>query len=313
MATFIKTAAIIIVIIGAVFFAVYLWLERSLLPRASTRQFFKLSKMPWRKKAEGYFYAARPDWYLKPVTWNWLLKLVGKRENGDPYHGKVLVKEDAARIITLDKPVSRDLEHILPYPLARQLILDHPQPSIGVMECPCRTLSHNSCPRDVCLVVGEPFVSFILEHSPGKARRLTVDEALQILEEEEQRGHIHTAWFKEVMHNRFYTICNCCSCCCLGMQSHNRGIPRLAHSGYRPIPDADQCASCGTCVNICPFGAISLQSDAPIVNADKCMGCGVCISHCLLGALNLTEVPEKGVPLNVDQLLAAEGWQMAGE
>lgn len=303
------TIVVIAAVIAVFFLTVYLWLEHSLLPHPSTRQFFRLSKMPWLKKLEGYFYASRPDVYLKPATWPWLLKLIGERENGNPYHGKVLIKEDAARIITLDKPISRDLEHILPYPVARQLILDHPQPSIGVMECPCRAQTNNPCPRDVCLVVGEPFVSFIIEHNPGKARRLTVDEALQILEEEEKRGHIHTAWFKDVMHDRFYTICNCCSCCCLGMQSHRRGVPRIAHSGYRPHVNQEDCVGCSTCVGVCPFKAWEMNDNLPYLDETKCMGCGVCISHCQMQALELHAAPEHGLPLNLVQLLDESDWQ----
>lgn len=295
-----------LIIIG--FLVLYLWLEHSIWPRPSTREFFSLSNLPWWKKAEGYFYANRPDLYLKPATWKWVIKLMGGKENGDFYHGKILVKEDAARIITLDQPVNRDLEQILPYPVARSLILDQPLPSVGVMECPCRALTNNNCPRDVCLVVGEPFVSFIVEHNPGKARRLTVDEALQILQEEEERGHIHTAWFKEAMHNRFYTICNCCSCCCLGMQSHNRGVPRLAHSGYQPQLAADTCVGCASCVKTCPFGALSMNDDYPLVNEGKCMGCGICISHCPVQAWHLESIPSKGLPLNVGQL-TGDGWQ----
>ncbi|MGE5450064.1 MAG: DUF362 domain-containing protein [Methanomassiliicoccales archaeon] len=287
----------------------YLWLERSLLPRPSTRAFFGLSNLPWLKKAEGYFYATRPDLYLKPATWKWVLKLAADKENGDPYHGKVIVKNDAAKIITINQSIERDLEHILPYPVARSLILNHPLPSVGVMECPCRAQTHNSCPRDVCLVVGEPFVSFIVEHSPSKARRLTVDEALQILEEEEERGHIHTAWFKEVMHNRFYTICNCCSCCCLGMASHNRGVPRISHSGYRPVVTTDTCMGCATCVGICPFGALVMDDIIPVINKEKCMGCGVCLSHCPTQSLQLDMVPEKGIPLDITKLLVEDGWQ----
>jgi len=193
---------ITIAVILTVGLGVYLWLERSLIPKPSTRAFWRLSDLPWIKKAEGYFYANRPDLYLKPATWKWVLQLVSDKENGDPYHGKVLVKEDAARIITLDQSIDRDLEHILPYPVARSLILDQPLPSVGVMECPCRAQTNNPCPRDVCLVVGEPFVSFIVEHSPGKARRLTVDEALRILAEEEERGHSHTAWYNTVSNHR---------------------------------------------------------------------------------------------------------------
>jgi Pyruvate/2-oxoacid:ferredoxin oxidoreductase delta subunit len=281
---------------------IYLLLEGSILPKKSTREFFKLSKMPLIKLIEGYFYASRPDLYLKPITWSWFKRLFTKSETGDNYHGKVIPLENARKIIKLDKPVEMaDLEHIIPYPVARSIVLSNPMPSIAVMECPCRAQKENSCPRDVCLVVGEPFVSFVVEHSPNKARKIKVEEALQILEEEEKRGHIHTAWFKEAMHNRFYTICNCCSCCCLGMASYFRGVSRIAHSGYQPIINKTICKSCGNCISTCLFGAIKLD-DIPAISAELCMGCGVCVSHCPLHAIDLTPAPEKGIPLDVEAL-----------
>jgi hypothetical protein len=186
-----------------------------------------LSDLPFLKKLEGYIYGARSRWYLKPATWSWILHFAQGRETADTYHGKVIVQDDAVRILSLDEPVHREnLDQVIPFSLARSLILNHPLPSLAVLDCPCRAQKKDSCkPQDVCLVVGEPYASFVVDHQPGKARRITVEEALDILDQEEKRGHIHTAWFKEVMHNRFYCICNCCTCCVLGMASYNREVP----------------------------------------------------------------------------------------
>jgi len=286
--------------------ALYVWLERSLKPQPSTRAFWNLSSMPLAKRLEGYFYAARPDIYLKPATWDWFLKYINKNETGDKYHGKVITMTDAHQIVSLNTPVEiTDLEHVIPYPVARSIILQHPLPSIAVMNCACRAQKQDACePRDVCLVVGEPFASFVLEHHPHQARRLTVDEALSILQAEEERGHIHTAWFKDVMHDRFYTICNCCTCCCLGMASYNRGVARMAHSGYKPVVDQDTCSVCGICAQTCPFQAIEIGEEHALINLDRCMGCGLCASHCVCGAISLKLAPEKGVPLDIKTLLS---------
>lgn len=281
-----------------------LWvkMERSLLPHQSTRAFWRLSDLPFIKKLEGYIYAARADWYLKPVTWAWFMHRFVKNESPNTYHGKLLTQQDAVRLISLKQPVElTDLEHVIPYPLARNLILQNPLPSLAVMECPCRAQKKDACePRDVCLVIGEPFTSFIIDHQPDRARKITVDEALQIIAEEEQRGHIHTAWFKDAMHNRFYTICNCCSCCCLGMQSFSRGVKRLAHSGYSPDMDAELCVECGNCSRICPFSAIGIDEEMPIFDPERCMGCGLCVSHCPAQALSLGLAPDRGTPLNIN-------------
>jgi len=295
---------IIITIILLSFIGLWLIMERGLWPRKSTLAFWRLSNLPWPKKLEGYIYGARADWYLKPVTWPWFMRRFVKNESPDTYHGKLITEQDAAKIILLKQPLElNDLEHVIPYPLARSIILQDPLPSLAVMECPCRAQKKNAClPRDVCLVVGEPFTSFIVDHQPDRARRITVEEALQIIREEEERGHIHTAWFKDVMHNRFYTICNCCSCCCLGMSSFSRGVKRLAHSGYKPVLDQSSCLTCGNCLFICPFGAISTNGEYPVIDLSKCMGCGLCVSHCPNQSITLSLAPDRGRPLNIDVL-----------
>lgn len=298
---------LLIIFFIIILFLLLLWvkLEGRLWPHKSTIAFWKLSALPFSKKLEGYFYAARPDWYLKPVTWPWFMKNLVKNESPDTYHGKVMTQTDAVKLISLKQPINlTDLEHVVPYTLARSIILNDPLPSLAVTECPCRAQKADACmPRDVCMVVGEPFTSFMLEHQPEKTRRLTVDEALQILAEEEARGHIHTAWFKDAMHNRFYTICNCCPCCCLGMGSLTRGVKRLAHSGYSPVIDNESCISCGNCISICPFKAVSMADEKPKTAADKCMGCGLCVSHCPTEAIELILAPDKGIPLNIEKLV----------
>jgi Pyruvate/2-oxoacid:ferredoxin oxidoreductase delta subunit len=303
---------IVVLVLASVVLAAYILLVRSILPRTSTRQFARLSKMPLIKLLEGYFYATRPSWYLKPVSWAWFMRLFVKSESADNYHGKVITVKDASKIIKLDQPLMlNDLEKVIPYPAARSIILNQPL-KLAVLECPCRAQKENSCPRDVCLVVGEPFVSFVVEHSPDKARRIEVGEALQILQEEEERGHIHTAWFKDVMHGRFYTICNCCKCCCLGMASYFRGVPRIAHSGYQPSIDVNSCTNCGSCREICPFGAIASIDDVPVVNSSLCMGCGLCVSHCPGQAIELIMAMENGVPLELESLMK-EGYLDIGD
>ena len=298
-------AKILLFLFGLIVLAlfVFLRLERSITPRMSTRKFFGLSDLPIAKKLEGYLYATRTAQYLKMGQWYWLFEKLGLSESADTYHGKVLIKRDATKILTLNRPVDiYDLDKVIPYPVARSIILENPYPSVAVMECPCRAQKEDSCPREVCLVVGEPFVSFMVEHRPDITRRIEVATALQILDEEEARGHIHTAWFKDAMHNRFYAICNCCSCCCRAMASYFRGVPRMAHSGYSPVIQDDSCTGCGMCAEICPFQAIGSCDGLPMVDRELCMGCGLCVSHCPNGSINLVLAPDKGIPLDVEVL-----------
>lgn len=224
----------------------------------------------------------------------------------DTYHGKVLPLQAATQLVTVQEDIHLpDLEKVIPYALARDLILKNPT-SIVALECPCRAARPNPClPLDVCLIVGEPFASFVLEHHPRRTRPITQQEAVEILQAEDARGHVHHAFFKDAMLGRFYAICNCCSCCCGAMDMQRRGTPMLASSGYLAEVDPDLCIGCEGCVEYCQFGALNLAGFQIQVDEAACMGCGVCVSKCDQAALSLRRTPEKGEPLEICELLGA--------
>lgn len=229
-------------------------------------------------------------------------KLPGVAET---YHGKVVPLEAAKQLVMVNEQIDLpDLEHIIPYPQARDIILRNPD-HIAVLDCPCRSAREHPClPLDVCLVIGEPFASFVVEHNPQKARRITQQEAVEILKAEDARGHVHHAFFKDAMLNRFYAICNCCSCCCGAMQAQRNGSPMLASSGYVAKVDETECLGCGDCERICQFTAISVPLSVAKVDEAACMGCGVCVEHCPNGALSLVRDASKGEPLEIYELMA---------
>jgi ferredoxin len=220
------------------------------------------------------------------------------------YHGKVLTPDQAEAIITLDHDIPlRDLEQIIPYPMARDLVLKGP-PEVAVFQCGCRQIRNNPCqPIQVCMVIGQPFVDFVLEHHPKSSRRLTQTEALELLRAEHERGHLHSAWFKDVLLDRFYAICNCCKCCCGGIEAMVKyGAPTMVSSGYVAKVDEKNCTVCGTCMDACPFGALSLN-EVLAVSWEKCMGCGVCVGQCPSEAISLIRDEKKGIPLDVRMLV----------
>ena len=225
----------------------------------------------------------------------------------DGYHGKVLPLETARRLVRVMEPVTvADLERVIPYPVARSLILRQPDHLVAV-ECPCRSARPDPCrPLDVCLIVGEPFASFVVEHHPRRSRWITATEAEAILEAEHGRGHVQHAFFKDAMLGRFYAICNCCACCCGAMQAQRNGTPMLASSGFRAVLEAYECAACEACADSCPFGAIEMRDGQPHPAAEVCMGCGVCVTRCPTGALRLAAAPERGVPLDLETILAGQ-------
>lgn len=301
----------------------------------STRNFIDFARksddFSFGKFLHGYFYARWPYLYIGAAKADlpWVKRLLPvinfisrinpfKKETSsqhgvdlashtiaDSYHGKAIPLNTARELIMIREPINKpDLEYVVPYTQARSIILEHPD-HIVVLDCPCRAGKENHCsPIDVCLIVGEPFASFISEHQPQKSRWITQEEAVKILEEEDARGHVHHAFFKDAMLGRYYAICNCCSCCCGAMKAHKNHIPMLASSGYVAQIDHDLCLDCGTCHDYCQFSALGFDDHyTSVVNFEACMGCGVCVSKCPQDAISLHLEPAKGVPLEVSELI----------
>lgn len=272
----------------------------------------------------GYFYARWPYLYISiglgehPLAKAYrglvsrlqrlgLMRPTDGRPKGsvaDSYHGKVMPTEAARRLVMVKENLNvPDLEQIIPYPKARSLILENPD-HIAVLDCPCRSAREEPClPLDVCLIIGEPFAGFVIEHHPEKARWISAEEASKILTAEHDRGHVHHAFFKDAMLNRFYAICNCCECCCGAMQAQRMGSPMLASSGYVASVNTELCIDCGDCESQCPFHAVVMGDCGYQIDRSACMGCGICVDVCSQEALQLILAPDRGIPLVIEALL----------
>ena len=299
---------ILLVIVGVLLIVVAgLWIfgERGRLLRPSTWDGLRaggLGNLLNLRSLHMYVYGRWTNQYIN-VLLNKIFPHLGERGKKwwrDRYHGKILTHEHAEAIVSLDHDIPlQDLEQIIPYPAARNLILKGP-PDVAAYECACRHARAKSCqPTQVCMVVGQPFVDFVLEHNPQSSRRLTQAEALNLLRAEYERGHMHSAWFKDALLDRFYSICNCCKCCCGGIEVMMKyGSPGMASSGYVAQVDESLCAACGTCVDVCPFDAVSMDM-VSAVSWTECMGCGVCVGQCPSEAMALVRDEQKGIPFDV--------------
>ncbi len=298
--------------------------------KPSTRAFIeearKTPDYSWADFLHGYIYGRWTHLYIsiatgehpiakKIVKWDNSFKKLGLKKKktkskkvrtgfAETYHAKAIPLETATQIVQINEEIDKpDLEQVIPYKRARSLILKNPD-HIVVIDCPCRSARENPCtPIDVCLVIGDPFASFILEHQPERSREITRDEAIEILKAEDARGHVHHAFFKDAMLDRFYAICNCCECCCGAMNAHNNGTPMLASSGFIAQVDEDLCISCDNCAEYCQFGALEMGDWMMDVSYENCMGCGVCIDKCDQEAIKLVADEAKGVPLNICALM----------
>ena len=299
---------------------------KDLFVRPSTREFVKEARrVPGYSLFDlihGYVYARWPYLYIgigkgdHPLSkWfaplgGWFNNLVTKKKEteasedkigfADTYHGKAVPLETAKKLVLINEEIQiPDLEQVIPYKRARSIIMKNPD-RIVALECPCRASKENPClPLDVCLIIGDPFASFIREHQPKRSRWITRDEAVAVLKAEDERGHVHHAFFKDAMLERFYAICNCCECCCGAMQAQRSGTPMLCSSGYVSQVNEDLCIGCSDCNEYCQFGALELGDGVNHVIYEKCMGCGVCISKCEHDALSLVRDEAKGVPLEI--------------
>ena len=80
------------------------------------------------------------------------------------------------------------------------------------------------------------------------------------------------------------------------------------------IYDAGTCAggsadrqSCGLCIEVCPYRAISRNPKNPLrvlVDAQACEGCGACVSTCPTSSLAFTDPPPRQLALRLRALLA---------
>jgi Pyruvate/2-oxoacid:ferredoxin oxidoreductase delta subunit/DNA-binding Lrp family transcriptional regulator len=162
--------------------------------------------------------------------------------------------------------------------------------SISVSKCTCR-LTAKKCNKklEACLQVNKAADYNIAR---GTGRKLSAEEALEIVRQAEEDGLIHVVVNKQ---NVDQFVCNCCPCCCQTMPvliKHNVRV--VEPSRFAAEIDPNLCASCETCPDRCYFGAISLEENEPAkVDRAKCMGCGLCQVTCPSEAISMVEVRER--------------------
>jgi len=295
--------------------------------KESTRGLFNLHG--WKNFGQflhAYYYIAHLDQYIKVLLpgLRALDKYVpdSKKESirslfafiPDRYHAKVIPLDDAKKIVTMNQDVvvpPEDSKRVIPFEMAHQITIRNPD-SIVVIDCACRSVKKNPCqPVNVCMMVGEPYATFALEHAKTlNPRRLTQQEAVELLETCHKKGHVHNAYFKDALGDQFYAICNCCKCCCAGIEvdsvvrsiGFQNPIKELAPSGYLATVDEEKCKACGVCVAKCAFGAVSIEAEKAVIDPEACMGCGVCPDLCPEDAIELRVDPARGIPLDLQAL-----------
>jgi Pyruvate/2-oxoacid:ferredoxin oxidoreductase delta subunit len=161
---------------------------------------------------------------------------------------------------------------------------------IAIVRCPCR-LSAQNCDNEV-----ETCVQFdrgaTYNIKRGTGHEITKEQALDIVQQSEKAGLVHTVENRDGLGN---VLCNCCNDCCAIILPYLKGGSYrriLAPSRFRPNIDADACLQDGHCVDGCPVSALTLESgdDAPTLDPDQCIGCGLCVNECPVAAIRLLTV-----------------------
>lgn len=167
---------------------------------------------------------------------------------------------------------------------------------IAVGYCFCRqkrmalgeACEHNA-PLENCFTFGKSAKHTI---SQGFARRVTREEALEILRRAEEAGLVHKAFHPNSQMDKPETsICNCCKDCCDTFRMWREGaFPLINMTHYISEIDTSLCSACGLCVEKCPTDAIQMEEDGlPHRREELCIGCGVCARFCPEEAIYLRE------------------------
>ena len=92
----------------------------------------------------------------------------------------------------------------------------------------------------------------------GLGRRISKEEALEIIERAERHGYVHQITNIDG-EDKIVAICNCAAGVCNALRtSQLYNTPNMSASAYRAHVDREKCVACGKCVEVCPVGAAKL-------------------------------------------------------
>jgi len=216
---------------------------------------------------------------------------------GDSFAGS---STPISRVIPVEQTVESRAE-VLPYERISRML--EKNEFFALTQCGCR-VSMKGCdkPLDVCLIFDRTG-RYLVER--GFAREISREKALEIVQEAEEAGLVHTVNNSQ---DRLTLICNCCPCCCVVL----RGLTQLenpnafAKSNWVARIDADACTACGQCEDgRCPVDAIKVMEEAAVVDSARCIGCGLCATVCDPGAIAMVpreepaDTPENAVEMGL--------------
>jgi Pyruvate/2-oxoacid:ferredoxin oxidoreductase delta subunit len=221
-----------------------------------------------------------------------LAKLIhAYKEAYDAKMGPVTMTFPSTRVITVDRTI--EAENTVHTYDQVQTYIDKYDP-IAVGTCYCRHEAAllgedtHGVPMEVCMYFG---LAALFTIQRRNARKLTKDEAREILDKAEEAGLIHISMNTT---GDIDFICNCdrWHCTILKLVLAQSKPESFLNSGFQPRVDPNICTSCETCIERCPSGARTMsESNLPEVDLDRCFGCAVCATGCPSEAIVMVNKP----------------------
>ncbi|MCA1962204.1 MAG: 4Fe-4S dicluster domain-containing protein [Desulfomonile sp.] len=277
-----------------------------------------------------FSYYRMPGWRGLDDEWNRKLASLSNRyyvdHLGADFRG---YPTKGLRAIPIAQTIA-DLRRIMPYEDVVQIVDQHDY--FCVTTCACRH-RHNidpdvtSCKHETvnCLHFGM-LAHYIVKHEMG--RQISREEMFDILTQAADAGLVHGISNAKTGAD---TICNCCACCCVFLETINTPYPvPMGHqrSNYLLNINRGKCKACGLCVQRCPMKALELRektspsaeigSPTPrkkagkklkeiVYEPDRCIGCGVCVHKCPTGSLGLVR---RGEEEDIPETMSETGRRM---
>jgi len=186
---------------------------------------------------------------------------------------------------------------------------------IFLTKCPCRV--YRDCQdhdHDIgCMHMGDDTLNMLITEEKG--RRITSDEALEVLKRSIDEGLIpllgrargESMAFGVEDTGHFMSVCYCCTCCCVNAKVLTHGSVAIADyslfkrmNGVTVKVDEDTCVGCGECLEVCKFRGMEMTDGIAKVNQNRCLGCGRCEQVCPNDAISI-EIDKNS---RVDEIIA---------
>jgi ferredoxin len=207
-------------------------------------------------------------------------------------------EENDAVIIPVNETLRGAESVVLPYDLLAPLV-ERASACVILNHCLCRQGENcRTYPHEIgCIFLGDGAAGI----DPALGRPADTAEAMAHVRRAMEAGLVplvvhaaFDAWAVDIPYHRMLAVCFCCDCCCTIRHGLRLGPPAFWDTVVRlpglAVEVGEGCVGCGTCVEVCPVRAISVEDGRARIG-EACKGCGRCAAAC----------PSEAITLRVDE------------